>query len=577
MNNKNGATTIDDEAALRNHITSWIDELKDSTAANNDSRRLDSDPHCVAVKDSAANILASAMEGCGTAASGSLAGGIATNESPNPTCLLLLCEAHFKAADIVTTECETEGIPRDQILACQLTPGYLPPDDPIANADGATILVNTGAFVDVLDNDEGTFGFNLELRDIVTPANDGLCWLGEILGTGKMGVLYTPNEGFIGQDECVYQVCYAEGTRYADQCDDATVTIDVNAQPTSVRKNITIAYPLCLSWPLTTHLSTFLTTTTIQSQSPTAAPTFGCDITLELEPHIPLVSQETCEGKLTELTLKYNGGDCTQSNNEQNGKFECEDSNGGPNTEDAVSITVTDKNGVLKLGDGSLAVDVDVSVGDILTLEPPEDETQFESEINIVVKSSQEEIAPANDDKGTGDDVDPDLLQELTIHTSCSQDLRLLDIFGSTQVFAYTDTKKDAPVTVVQPVTVSGGLVNNNGLDIRSTLFELNEEAIDDVPDPIDGDGFSFEETMMTDLSQESLEYTLDFEGTLVELPGQVCDETIDETFTNRNLGLSLTELAASVPDLSILVSLLELTGLDEVLDGPGSFTAFGK
>ena len=64
---------------------------------------------------------------------------------------------------------------------------------------------------------------------------------------------------------------------------------------------------------------------------------------------------------------------------------------------------------------------------------------------------------------------------------------------------------------------------------------------------------------------------------TLVELPGQVCDETIDETFTNRNLGLSLTELAASVPDLSILVSLLELTGLDEVLDGPGSFTAFGK
>jgi len=323
---------------------------------------------------------------------------------------------------------------------------------------------------------------------------------------------------------------------------------------------------------LTTHLSTFLTTTTIQSQSPTAAPTFGCDITLELpKPHIPLVSQSTCKGKLTELTLKYNGGDCTQSNNEQGGKFECEDFNGGP-TDAAVEITVFDKNGILKLGDGSSAVYVDVSVGDILTLEPPEDETQFQSEITILVRDPQA-MQPANDDNGTGDD---GLLQKIIVHTSCSQDLRLLDIFGSTQVFAYTDTKKDGPVTVMQPVIVSGGLVNNNGQNINGALFELNGDPIA-FGNPIDGEGLSFEETMMTDLSVAELEYTLDFDGTLVEFPGQVCDTSTDVSVPNRNLGPSITEIAASVSDLSTLVFLLELTGLDEVLDGPGSFTVFGK
>jgi len=283
------------------------------------------------------------------------------------------------------------------------------------------------------------------------------------------------------------------------------------------------------------------------------------------EAHVPLVSQETCDGKLTELTLKYNGGDCTQSNNEQDGKFECEDFNGGP-TDGDVEITVFDKNGLLKLGDGSLAKDVDVSVGDILTLEPPEDETQFQSEITILVRDPQAE---------TG------LLQKIIVHTSCSQDLRLLDIFGSTQVFAYTDTKKDAPVTVVQPVTVSGGLVNNNDQCIDKDEYTLSfEDQVSniDFDETKCSEDQSFEETMMIDLSQESLEYTLEFKGNLNELPGQVCDVTIDETFTNRNLGPSLTEVVASLPGtFSTLKTALEITDLLGVLDGPGPFTVFGK
>ena len=265
MNNKNGATTIDDEAALRSHITSWIDELKDSTAANNDSRRLDTSQHCVDVKDSAANILASALEGCGTAASGSLAGGIATNESPNPTCLLLLCEAHFKAADIITPECEPEDpdFKRNDILACRLTPGYLPPAPPTANDVVAgsivldqlldVVITGTTGFAHVLDNVNGTFGFDLELRGIDTQAANGECFALSI-GSDIGKVSYVPDDGFLGNDSCEYKVCYAEGTRYADVCSTALVEATVVAQPTSVRKVYSLSYHYCLSsLSLTTH------------------------------------------------------------------------------------------------------------------------------------------------------------------------------------------------------------------------------------------------------------------------------------------------------------------------------------
>ena len=224
--------------------------MKDSTAANNEDRRLESDPHCVAVKDSAANILASAMEGCGTAASGPFGGGIATNESPNPTCLLLLCEAHFKATEIVTPECGAEDpdFDRNDILACRLTPGYLPPEPPTANNVTAgtvvfhdpikqldVVITGTTGSAHVLDNVNGTFGFDLELRGIDTQAANGEC-IAFSFGPDFGKVAYIPNDGFLGNDSCEYKVCYAEGTRYADVCSTAFVNAEVVAQPTSVRK-----------------------------------------------------------------------------------------------------------------------------------------------------------------------------------------------------------------------------------------------------------------------------------------------------------------------------------------------------
>lgn len=216
---------------------------------------MDSDPHCVAVKNSAATILASAMEGCGTAASGPLGGGF-TNEKPNPTCLLLLCEAHFKATEIITPECKDENpdFDRSDILACRLTPGYLPPETPTANNVTAgtfvgeqldVVITGTIGQAHILDNVNGTFGFDLELQEeIVTQAQNGTCtaFSGTAFGEDFGKVIYVPDDGFLGKDSCEYKVCYAEGTRYADVCSTAFVNAEVVAQPTSVRKVYSLSY-----------------------------------------------------------------------------------------------------------------------------------------------------------------------------------------------------------------------------------------------------------------------------------------------------------------------------------------------
>jgi len=296
--NKDGVT-INDEETLRRHITSWIDELNDSTPTNNnDDRRLVTNDHCVAVKASAAKILGGALEGCGTAASDASP---PADEQPNPTCLLLLCEAHFKAADIIIPECGDVDIPRDDIEACKLTPGYLPPSKPIANDDEATTSVNKSVDIDVLDNDEVTFGFDIQI-EIITQATSGTCIAINGLEQ-RVSVVYAPNPGSLpGRDTCTYEVCYKEGTRYANLCDTATVTIDVVAQPTSVRRYlITIACPIC-------HISN-TPTNTIITQSPTLSerPTLFPETTFGVaQVQGNLVTHQTqCRKKICILSTGY--------------------------------------------------------------------------------------------------------------------------------------------------------------------------------------------------------------------------------------------------------------------------------
>ena len=140
-------------------------------------------------------------------------------------------------------------------------------------------------------------------------------------------------------------------------------------------------------------------------------------------------------------------------------------------------------------------------------------------------------------------------------------------------MLAYTDTKGN-DLTVWQEVTVTGGLVNNNGQDITGTLFTLNGEGIA-FDNPIDSDGLSFENTMMTDLSQESLEYTLEFAGGVVNGPSCSVEPLVIEVVNTQVL--TIAEIVAREPDLSTLNAALGVAGLVDALDSLSPLTLFGK
>ena len=98
------------------------------------------------------------------------------------------------------------------------------PSVPVANDDEVGTLVDTPVTFDVLDNDTQEESLTLDIRNILTQADNGNC-----VKDGD-GVQYTPNAGFVGSDSCEYTVCVT-GSNTA--CATATLTIDVSAVPTS--------------------------------------------------------------------------------------------------------------------------------------------------------------------------------------------------------------------------------------------------------------------------------------------------------------------------------------------------------
>ncbi|KAL9187030.1 hypothetical protein ACHAXT_010750 [Thalassiosira profunda] len=105
-------------------------------------------------------------------------------------------------------------------------------DDPIVFDDREDTPEDEPVAVNVLANDIPDIG--LEVTEVTQPEN-GECEIGAD-GT----VVYTPGEGFVGQDECMYTAC-AEGTT---DCDEGTLVVDVIEVPKQP--------PLAVDDPVTT-------------------------------------------------------------------------------------------------------------------------------------------------------------------------------------------------------------------------------------------------------------------------------------------------------------------------------------
>jgi len=102
------------------------------------------------------------------------------------------------------------------------------PSKPVAADDQGKVVFNTPETFDVLHNDTQAENLVLVVANITTQAANGNC---EVVPAGNSTkVKYTPDNGFVGGDSCVYTAC-VQGSVTA--CDTATLIIDVEAAPTS--------------------------------------------------------------------------------------------------------------------------------------------------------------------------------------------------------------------------------------------------------------------------------------------------------------------------------------------------------
>lgn len=139
---------------------------------------------------------------------------------------------------------------------------------------------------------------------------------------------------------------------------------------------------------------------------------------------------DECTSRPTELELKYNGGDCAQSDNRQAfGQSSCTDYNGGPPSTGSVYVHILDE----KISNDYFLGTV-LEVGDFLQV--IDGGEKLSADINIRVFADESGYTNWT----PGDETDAALLQIIKFHTSCSKGtLFLKDKFGAFQVTMFNN------------------------------------------------------------------------------------------------------------------------------------------
>lgn len=186
------------------------------------------------------------------------------------------------------------------------------------------------------------------------------------------------------------------------------------------------------------------------------------------------------------MTFRYNGGDCSQSDNLQDRqKYDCFDIEppGPPpttaGTESYISVT--------QLGGGDVFFEGLVAIGDLYTLNANRVFDKLAADLNITIYD------PAIGINGAG------ILQTLFVHMSCSQPLFLKDRFGASQVVQWIEDS-GRNVTCFQE-TETGSLV-----------VSLNASSVDGAIELL-------EMVVISNTQDEPINYTEDVAGIILE-PG---------------------------------------------------------
>jgi hypothetical protein len=199
-----------------------------------------------------------------------------------------------------------------------------------------------------------------------------------------------------------------------------------------------------------------------------------------------------CQGRPQEITFRYNGGDCSQSDNLQpRQKFSCTDSNGGPPTPPGTQSYIT----ATPRGGSDIYFAGPVKVGEKYTLNADRQFDKLSADMTLTIFES---LGGA-------------VLQVTDVHLSCSQPLFLFDKFGASQVTQWVETSGRV-VTDTQTGVETG--------TIQVALDTSNEQT------PVR----LLEMTVLTNTQDAPIDYTPQIAGTIlqpgssIELPGFAID-----------------------------------------------------
>jgi hypothetical protein len=243
------------------------------------------------------------------------------------------------------------------------------------------------------------------------------------------------------------------------------------------------------------HLALFpiSTCSPMPSPAPSPAPTSGCDIDVTLNGCFNTTPQgdNNCNGRPIEMTFRYNGGDCSQSDNLQDRQnFDCFDvepqdgGNGPPPIGAGVESLVT----VTQLGvEDTVYFSGLVPVGGFFELNGDRVFDKLAADMNFSVYD------PAIGQTFAG------LQQTVFVHLSCSQPLFLKDRFGAHQVVQFIED--DGRNVSCFQETQTGNLVVSLNASTIDEPVELNEMVV------------------ISNIQDEPINYTSEVAGVILE-PG---------------------------------------------------------
>jgi len=135
--------------------------------------------------------------------------------------------------------------------------------------------------------------------------------------------------------------------------------------------------------------------------------------------------EQKCDDTPSQIVLRYTGGDCDDSVNQQEGLFFCFDYEEGP-TEEACMVVRDIRGGGTIYFEG----EVNARSEEPIILEAAEGDDELEPNMNVTIYRDCDSQEPE------------DILETLIFHTSCSENLFLRDMFGAIEIIGFENDEQ---------------------------------------------------------------------------------------------------------------------------------------